>query len=100
MEKETELYALVTAKVWLGSALFRNEPEKYLLYRDSILKENSVSSEEMKKYLEMYRSKSEKYEIFTDKVSEYVDSLCLINEIPFTKDSTLDFDSVQVDTGS
>lgn len=100
MEKETERYAMVTAKVWVGSALFRNEPEKFLLYRDSILKENSVSSEEMRKYLEIYQSKSEKYERFTEMVSEYVDSLCLINEKLLSVDSMLDIDSVEGEPGS
>ena len=99
MEKDADLYALVTAKVWVASAWFRNEPDKFISFRDSILKESAVSSEEMKQYFEIYRSKSEKYEHFTEKVKEFVDSLSLINEMPFTKDSILDIDSVISEAG-
>ena len=45
-EEDREL-ALVTAHVWVATAYFRDEPEKYLEYRDSILAAHDLTKEEM-----------------------------------------------------
>lgn len=68
--------ALITARVWYLSARFREEPQTFLILRDSLLVESGVTTEQMHKYLELYNDRPEKYEQFTRLVSYYVDSLC------------------------
>jgi len=39
--------ARLTARVWLASAVFREHPDKYIVYRDSVLAANKISTEQM-----------------------------------------------------
>jgi hypothetical protein len=68
-------YALVTAQVWVATAEYRKDPDRFLAYRDSLLQAHSVSSEELEKYLKQYESHPEDYDLFTRLVQIYIDSL-------------------------
>ena len=68
-------HALVTAKVWYASARFRDDPERFEDYRDTILAEANLSKDQMYQFLELYKNKPVNYEVFAHWVSYYVDSL-------------------------
>ena len=72
--------ALVTAQVWVTAAELRNDPAKYLTWRDSALKANSLSTNEMDGYLgQLQRDRTGRQE-FTSLVNHYVDSLVAIKD--------------------
>jgi len=73
-------HALVTAEVWVATARFRNDPDAYLVYRDSILEANGLSTAEMFEYLRRYRKHPEQYHSFTTAVNYYVDSLYQVED--------------------
>ncbi|MFH2047986.1 MAG: hypothetical protein ABIJ12_00950 [bacterium] len=73
-------HALVTAKVWYASARFKDEPEKFENYRDTVLAEAGLSKEQMYQFLEIYKKVPVNYEVFAHWVSYYVDSLYEIGQ--------------------
>jgi len=85
--QQVQRYALVTAQVWIATAKFRSEPERFIAYRDSLLKVHSLSEERMQNYLEQYKKHPERYDLFTRLVKQYVDSLSAIKILPL-EDST------------
>ncbi|UCC45520.1 MAG: hypothetical protein JSU65_06270 [Candidatus Zixiibacteriota bacterium] len=72
--KDREL-ALVTAQVWVATAHFRDEPEKYLEYRDSILAAHNLTREEMFSLISRCESDPDGLMPFTQAVNDLVDSL-------------------------
>ncbi len=79
-EKLAQKYALITAQSWLGTARFKDEPEKYLEFRDSLLKSRNVSASDIELYLSKHEQKAEKYVGFAGLVKFYVDSLVSIED--------------------
>ena len=79
-EAEEKRLALVTARTWLATARFRENPDRFLAYRDSLLDEAGVKREEISEYLRRYRGSEEKYLPFAHKVQYYVDSLARIED--------------------
>ena len=73
-------HALVTAQIWLATARFRDNPEQYIVFRDSVLSANGLSTEQMFAYLEQNREHPEKYHPFSEAVKTYVDSLYRIED--------------------
>lgn len=73
-------HALVTAKVWYASARFKDEPEKFENYRDTVLADAGLSKEQMYQFLELYKNVPVNYEVFAQWVSYYVDSLYEIGQ--------------------
>ena len=71
----------------MASAQFRNKPERFIAYRDSLLKTHRVSEESVREYLDRYKNQPEKYQDFAKLVKQYVDSL-----------SDLEMGGIQVDT--
>ena len=67
--------ARLTARVWLASAVFREHPDKYIAYRDSVMAANDISNSQMNDYLTVYGENSEDFSGFTLLVKHYVDSL-------------------------
>lgn len=74
LEQDRQM-AQLTARVWLASAVFREHPDKYLTYRDSVLVANAVSVEKVNEYLKAYGDDTEEFNSFTLLVKQYVDSL-------------------------
>jgi len=58
----------------------RNDPERYLAYRDSLLQASGVTFEALYDYLERYEKRPEQYLPFALKVSRYVDSLARLQD--------------------
>lgn len=72
---DAERYALVTAQVWLASARYRDDPEQFLNFRDSLLQATELSREKVDEYLRRYSSRPENYTPYLRLVKQYVDSL-------------------------
>jgi hypothetical protein len=73
-------HALATAHIWLATARFRDNPEQYVVFRDSVLSASGLSTEQMFAYLERNRDHPEKYHPFSEAVKTYVDSLYQIED--------------------
>ena len=73
-------YALVTAKSWVASGKHRADPDRYLEYRDSLLRACSLSSADVLNFIDINRDKSERLYPFSRLVKEYVDSLLDIED--------------------
>ena len=72
--------ALVTAQVWIATAKYRNEPERYIQYRDSLLRASGVAREEISGYLERTGDPPEELLPFAQRVQGLVDSLYRIED--------------------
>ena len=77
---EADHRALVTAQVWVASAEFRSDPAKYLAWRDSTLKANSLPPSEMGDYLRLLQGKSASRQEFASRINHYVDSLAALRD--------------------
>jgi len=74
-EQEENRLALVTAQVWIATAMYRNDPERYLAYRDSLLKANDIPRDEVFAFLVQREKYPEELLPFAQKVQRLVDSL-------------------------
>ena len=72
---EEEQLAQVTAQVWVATALYRDDSEKYLAYRDSVLEANDVPRDKVFAFLENRQSEAEDLLPFAQRVKQLVDSL-------------------------
>jgi len=88
--------ALVTAQVWIATAKYRLEPERFIAYRDSLLKAHSLSMERMQDYIDRYKNRPEEYDLFTRLVNQYVDSLSAIEMELLQGDTAIEGDSIRV----
>jgi hypothetical protein len=79
-EQLAQKYALITAQSWLATARFKDEPEEYLVFRDSLLKSHNVSTADIESFFSEHEEKSEKYVGFAGLVKFYIDSLVLIED--------------------
>ncbi len=73
--EDAERYALVTAQVWLASAEYRDDPQQFLIFRDSLLEAAGLSLEKVDEYLRKYSSRPETYTPYVRLVKQHVDSL-------------------------
>ena len=72
--------ALVTAQVWVATAKYRNEPEKYMKYRDSLLQATGVPRERVIEFLKKREDEPENLLPFAERVQKLVDSLSRIED--------------------
>jgi ABC-type nitrate/sulfonate/bicarbonate transport system substrate-binding protein len=78
--QEQDRVALVTAQAWIATAKYRNEPERYIQYRDSLLKASGVTREEVFGFLERTGDPPEELLPFARRVQGLVDSLYRIED--------------------
>ena len=95
---EMKRTALLTARVWVGTASFAGEPDRFILWRDSLLAAEGVTLEDMHEFLDRYRHPQDQYLEFARLVKLEVDSLAKEAETrrreQFTRpDSTQSLDS-------
>ena len=72
---EADRIGQVFAEVWVASATYRDNPEKFIAYRDSLLAARGVEREEIEKYIKAHPNETEIYYDFTRTVSDKVDSM-------------------------
>jgi len=88
-EEQQQKYALVTAQVWVASATYRNNPDSFLSYRDSLLHSNDLTTDSLDRLLDYNRSEPEMLTPFARMVKAAVDSLVAIEDsIPDPADQT------------
>jgi len=76
---ESEI-AKVTAQVWIATAKYRNDPARYMQFRDSLLKATGVPRDRVMKFLERREGEPEDLLPFAMKVQNLVDSLYKIED--------------------
>ena len=79
-EALSQKYALVTAQSWLATAKFKDEPEKYIAFRESLLAAQKITIDEIESFLSEYKDEAEKYIVYAGYVKFYVDSLAAIED--------------------
>jgi hypothetical protein len=67
--------ALVTAHIWIAGAKYHDNPDRFVKYRDSVLKANDLTLDEIEDYASKYQKEPEKYERVAELTADYVDSL-------------------------
>jgi hypothetical protein len=77
--EEREL-ALVTAQIWVATAKYRNEPEKFMHYRDSLLQATGVLRQRVLDFLKTREAEPEELFPFALKVQKLVDSLARVED--------------------
>ena len=77
---DEEKYALLTAQVWVASAKYRNEPEKYLAYRDSLLTASNLDNKKALDFIDKYEKRADELVNFASLVSQFTDSLINIED--------------------
>jgi len=77
---EQDRMARLTARVWVATAIYRNEPDRYIQYRDSLLAVERISRDDLDTFLKRFENKPEEYLPFTLAVQAYVDSLVRIED--------------------
>ncbi|MFC1475193.1 hypothetical protein ACFLQG_00960 [Candidatus Zixiibacteriota bacterium] len=95
----TELkYAEVTALVWVASAKFRNEPDNYISYRDSLLSTYQLDVEKCHQFIDAYQENPEKLGNFAFMVKTFIDSIIAIEDSIrlLNNDSTVVDDSLRM----
>lgn len=78
--QEQNRVALVTAQAWIATAKYRNEPERYIQYRDSLLKASGVARKEVFDFLDRTGDPPEELLPFARRVQTLVDSLYRIED--------------------
>jgi hypothetical protein len=70
-----ERCAQATAHIWLATADYRDDPDQFLDFRDSILGDHGLTAEEVKEYTSQDAAEPERYSAFVSRVNDLVDSL-------------------------
>jgi hypothetical protein len=94
-ENEQNRVALVTAQVWVATAKYRDDPEAFLAYRDSLLEASGVPGERVMAFLEQHSDVSENMLPFARRVQALVDSLARIEDSLLREAKIQAHDSVQ-----
>jgi hypothetical protein len=89
--------AFVTAQLWIGSAKYRDDPERYLSYRDSLVISHGLSIEAVEHFVDRHTDQPEKYRRFSAMVAVLADSLYKMEDSLRRAEDEREFDST-VDT--
>lgn len=73
-------YADVAARVWVGSATYRDNQDRFKQYRDSILKANGITIDEMYKFIKRHKEAPEAIDQFAYKLKASVDSMVFVQD--------------------
>ncbi len=72
---ETKEQALVTAELWIGSAMYHSEPTKFVKFRDSLLTAHHLDKAAMLSFATKAESNPDWAQAYSNYVHIYVDSL-------------------------
>ena len=84
-----EKIAVVTAHLWIASAKYRSEPDRYLTYRDSILTANNLTIVEIDALTKKYTDDPDKYRQFSNMVKLLSDSLYQVEQAALRPEDSL-----------
>lgn len=77
LQKRADRYAHIVAQLWVGTAKYRQVPEQYNQFRDSLLTANDITEDEIRTFQRRYADQPEEYMYFAEKLKLVVDSLVL-----------------------
>ena len=72
--------ALATAQIWVASAKYRENPERFLEYRDSVLTACSLSVADVRAFVDQNKNEPEKFYPYSKLMKEFIDSLLDIED--------------------
>lgn len=72
---EIQRLSQAVAEVWIASATHRADPDKFVAYRDSLLKAKGLTLEDVESYIKSRESNDEAAYLFAQTVSRKVDSM-------------------------
>ncbi|MBD3257269.1 hypothetical protein GF377_02460 [candidate division GN15 bacterium] len=78
--EELDRTALITARVWVGTARYAGDQDRFLTWRDSLLEAQGITVEEAEEFLERYQREEEQFLEFAQRVKTYVDSLSKLED--------------------
>ncbi len=87
-------HALVTAQVWVASAWYRNDPEAFISYRDSLLNDAKLSVGRMNAFLALLEDHPRQSSGFVTRVKYYVDSLSQEDQMPPREENEASVDTI------
>jgi hypothetical protein len=77
---QDEIMAQATARIWVAAGEFREDPERYLEYRDSVLTASGLTLDQMKGLIKRCESDPAGLFPFTQSVYDLVDSLSRVSD--------------------
>jgi hypothetical protein len=77
---EESRMAAITAQVWVKTARFAGQPERFVTWRDSMMAAEGVSRDELQDFLGRWTDHQEEYLSFAQRVQKCVDSLARIED--------------------
>lgn len=74
-QDEIQRISQAVAEVWIGSATYRAEPDKFVAFRDSLISAKGLTLTEIEGYVKARESSDEISLLFSQTVSNKVDSM-------------------------
>ncbi|RKX24092.1 MAG: hypothetical protein DRP45_08975 [Candidatus Zixiibacteriota bacterium] len=93
-ESQTDRTALITARVWIATAEYQDDPDGFIQYRDSLLEAEDITPDQLFAWLEQYKGRPERSLQFTQRIQHYVDSLYQVEEARLKAEDAAVSDSV------
>ena len=84
-----EIYASVTAQLWVATAIYRADSEKYTDFRDSLITANNLNKDSLTAFIDKYATSSDNIGSFTKKVKQKVDSIVKSESEIYQTDTTI-----------
>lgn len=72
--------AFATAHIWVASAKYRSDPERFSEYRDSVLAACSLSVADVRTFVDQNKDRPEKFYPYSKQLKQFVDSLLEIED--------------------
>jgi hypothetical protein len=80
VQSTTDRAAVVTARLMIASATYRADPDRYAVYRDSLLGANDFTKESLDAFIAKHNSDPDWSQLYAVTVKNYVDSLYRIED--------------------
>lgn len=90
--------SLAAARIWVASAIFRDQPEHFIAYRDSLLAEYNLDDSTMWRLVAEYEKQPDKLLSFSRLLQVNIDSLIAIEDSIASRYDSISTDSTQPDT--
>lgn len=74
-QDEIALVGQAVAEVWIGSATYRAEPDKFIAFRDSLIKAKGLTLDDIESYIKSRESNDDAAYLFAQTVSQKIDSM-------------------------
>ncbi len=100
VEARQDRLARVMAEVWMGTARYRDDPTRFLSWRDSLLNAAGLDRQVYFDLLKAYHDQPEKSLPFVTKVRHYVDSLYVLEDSLRRRREAETVDSLSTDSVS